>query len=388
MNKKLLFLFIIVLQIGCSSVKQTRQSINEGNYEDAINLAVKKLQNNKSKKGNQPYILMLKEAFDKAVINDNAKITFLKKENNIERIEEVYNLYLNLSDRQNKIQPLLPLTLLKTNKEVYFNFINYQENIIETKQKLVAHLYSKASSNLELKNLSKLNYRTIYSDLNYIQQLSPNYKDVINLLNISHKKGIDLVYVSLKNETNKVIPKRLEEDLLNFDTYRLNDFWTTYHVKKDNNENYDYELEFNFRNINISPERVNEKEIIKEKEVEEIVYVKDSLGKKIESVEIVNATCTIYQITQSKTCDIRGNVNVINLRDNNQIIENFQLVSGYTFTHVYGNYRGDKRALNKEFIEITNNKEVPFPSNEQMIYDTGKDLKNKLRSIFSKTNFR
>lgn len=388
MKKYTLSFFIVLLVFGCSSVKQTRQSINKGNYDEAINIAVKKLQNNKSKKGNQPYVVMLKEAFDKAVFEDNEKITFLKKENNIERIEVLYNLYSKLSDRQKKIQPLLPLILLKTNKEVNFDLINYQERILETKQQLVSHLYNKSVANLKLKNLSKLAYRAIHDDLSYVQQLSPNYTGVTNLLNTAHKKGTDLVYVTLQNKTDKVIPKRLEKDLLNFDTYRLNDFWTTYHVQKDKKLHYDYQLELTFRNINISPERVNEKEVIREKEVEETVYVKDSLGEKIASVKKVSATCTIYQITQSKTCEIRGNVNYIDLKDNHQIIKNFPLVSGYVFTHVYGNYRGDKRALNNKFTAIINRKEVPFPSNEQMIYDTGKDLKNKLRTIFLRNNFR
>jgi hypothetical protein len=31
---------------------------------------------------------------------------------------------------------------------------------------------------------------------------------------------------------------------------------------------------------------------------------------------------------------------------------------------------------------------VPFPSNEQMVYDTGSDLKNKLKGIIQRNNFR
>ena len=114
MKKKILPVLIILLIYSCSSVKKTRQAINKGNYETAINIAVKKLQNNKSKKRNQPHVLMLKEAFDKAVMEDHEKITFLKNENNIEKIEVLFNLYHRLSDRQKKIQPLLPLVLLKT----------------------------------------------------------------------------------------------------------------------------------------------------------------------------------------------------------------------------------------------------------------------------------
>ena len=220
MKKIIALLFFNLLLLSCSSVKQTRQSINEGSYDEAINIAIEKLQNNKSKKGNQPYILMLKEAFDKAVIRDNESIAFLKKENNPERIEEIFNLYLNLSERQNIIKPLLPLRIIETNEEVKFDFVNYQEKVLEAKEKLVAFLYDKSSSNLRANNLSKMGYRRIYDNLNYIQKLSPNYKNVISLLNLCHKKGTDWVYVAMRNRTNKVIPKRLEKDLLNFDVGR------------------------------------------------------------------------------------------------------------------------------------------------------------------------
>lgn len=388
MKKITIYVFVCALILSCSSVKQTRQFINMGNYDEAINLAVKKLQSNKLKKGNQPYVIMLKEAFDKAVIADNEKITFLEKENNPQKIEELYNLYKKLSERQNKIKPLLPLKIIESNKDVSFNFTNYQNDIIETQLALVKHLYKKSMTTLENKYLSKLDYRDVHNDLSYIQKLSPNYKDVVNLLNFTHQKGTDLVYVTLKNETNKVIPKRLEEDLLNFDTYRLNDFWTVYHVKKDNRINYDYQLQLNFRNIDISPERVNEKELIKEKEIEETITIKDDSGKEVKTIKKINAICTVYQITQLKNCEIRGNVKYIDLKNNNQIIENFPIVSRYAFTHIYGSYKGDKRALNDDFLRIIGAKEVPFPSNEQMIYDTGNDLKEKLRSIFVKNNFR
>ena len=84
---------VILLVSGCGSVKQTRQFINKGNYDNAINIAVKKLQNNKSKKGNQPYIVMLKEAFDKAVIEDNEKNALVSKGHTINVKEKLLGNY-------------------------------------------------------------------------------------------------------------------------------------------------------------------------------------------------------------------------------------------------------------------------------------------------------
>ena len=101
-------------------------------------------------------------------------------------------------------------------------------------------------------------------------------------MEIAHQNGLDFVIVSMKNESEKIIPKKLEEDLLNFDTYGLNDFWTVYHGKKNREITYDFSLELNLRNISISPEQVKEKEIIKESQVKEgLKYLLDEKQSKL-----------------------------------------------------------------------------------------------------------
>ena len=63
------------------------------------------------------------------------------------------------------------------------------------------------------------------------------------------------------------------------------------------------------------------------------------------------------------------------------------MASGFVFEHVYGNYKGDKRALDNDLLKLSDRRAVPFPSNEQMIYDSGEGLKNKIKSIISKYKF-
>ena len=61
----------------------------------------------------------------------------------------------------------------------------------------------------------------------------------------------------------------------------------------------------------------------------------------------------------------------------NQLVDRFPISSGYTFQNRFAAYKGDKRALIKEDLNLLNNRRIPFPSNEQMVYDTGEDLKAK-----------
>ncbi len=204
------------------------------------------------------------------------------------------------------------------------------------------------------------------------------------------------MFVSLQNKTKQVIPIRLEQDLLNFNTYKLNDLWTVYHTNKQSQLVYDYEMEIIFRDINISPEQIREKEVIKDKQVvdgwkylKDINgnFVKDSLGNNIKVDKLKTITCKVKEITQFKSVQVVGQVRYFNLFTN-QLMQSFPLASEFIFEHRYGTYRGNKKALDKKHLDLLNNKYIPFPSNEQMVYDCGEDLKNKIKNSITKNKFR
>jgi hypothetical protein len=392
MKKIILFTAFIFLITSCSSVKNTQEAISNGNYDSAINTAIDNLKRNKTKKRNQPYILLLEEAFIKATAKDLARINFLKKENNPEKIETV--LYENLKRRQETLKPVLPLFILAEKRDAVFQFTNYDDEIISNKNQLSAYLYSKAIKLFDANN--KFDYRAAYNDLDYIEKINPNFKDVRNLIDISRERGLDFVLVSMKNETQQVLPERLEEDLLNFDTYGLNELWTVYHGAKDAQITYDFGLELNLRKIEVSPEQVREKEIIKEKEVKDgFEYlldengdqVLDEEGDKIKVDKFVSVRCELYQFTQFKSAKVTGQVKYVNL-NSKQTIQTFPIVSAFAFQHAYANFKGDKRALESSYIDLIRSRVVSFPKNEQMIYDAGQGLKQKLKTIITRNTFR
>jgi predicted RNA-binding protein with RPS1 domain len=394
MKKQLLILFSISLFVACSSIKSTQEAINIGDYDKAIDLAIKNLKDNKTKKKKQPYVLMLEEAFQIVSIRDNKRVSFLKEDANPENLEAIYELYVSLKNRQQRIKPLLPLRILSSEKNAIFNFENYDAAIINSKKALSEHLYTNAKALFNTNN--KFDYRKAYNDLKYIEDINPNFKDTRNLMEQAIVSGRDFVFVSMKNETQKVIPKRLEEDLLNFDTYGLNDLWTVYHNKKDSRINYDFGLELNLRNIEVSPEQVRERQIIKEKQVKDgFKYlldtngnqVKDSLGNKIKVDKLLNVRCEFYQFTQFKSASVVGQVKYVDLYTK-QMLHVYPIESEFVFEHVYARHDGDKRALEESLLDLLILKAISFPTNERMIYDTGTDLKQKLKSIISRNKFR
>lgn len=390
-----LLLFVATLMVSCSSVKKTQEAINYGNYNEAINIALKNLRSNKTKKSNQPYVVMLEEAYEKATNRDLARIKFLKNEGNPSSLEEIYNLYVNLENRQFQIQPLLPLPIIDSGRNAKFSFNNYSNDIINSKEKLSEYLYIKANDVLN-KSSNKFDLRNVYNDLNYLNKINPNYKDVKALMEEVHFAGTDFVNVTMHNRSNKVIPLRLERDLLNFDTYKLNNFWTVYHNQRQPKINYNYLLEIDLREINISPEHIREKEVLEQKEIKDGwkykkdskgEIVKDSAGKSIKLDVYKKVKCRLNRVTQTKSTQVVGQIKYVNL-ENNQLLKSFPLASEFIFENIYANYRGDKKALSKQQLHYINNKFIPFPSNEQMVFDSGENLKQRIKQIVSNYKFQ
>lgn len=386
--------FLIVLFLASCGVKQTQSMLSNGDYDGAINRAIDGLRTNKNSKGNQDYVYLLEEAFAKAKERDLNDLSLLIKEKNPANLEKIYNLYNQLHNRQDRIRGVLPLRLIKENRNAVFPFNDYSNDIIASKADLSVYLYDNAKKLLSSRN--KLVIREAYDDLVYLDKLNPNFRDVKDLMDQAQFKGTDFVLVSTKNETNMVIPVRLQDDMLDFSTYGINDKWTVYHSKKQNDINYDFAMIVNFREIKISPEQVREKQFVKEKQIKDGTkplldangnQVKDEKGNVIMVDNMKTITASIYEFTQFKSVQTTAKVEYMDL-NSKQLIDAYPLSSEFVFNYIYANYNGDKRACEQDYFQYFERRAVPFPTNEQMVYDSGEDLKTKLKAIITGNRFR
>ncbi len=394
MKRLLLLGFFASIIVACNGVKKTQEAINIGDYGNAINTSIKNLAQNKSKKGNQPYILILEEAYQKNTDRELQHIAFLEKDDNPVNYEAIFNSYKNLKNIQERIQPLLPLFIMDENRSAEFEFKNYNAQLIDAKELLSEHLYDSAEELMD-RAASKQDYRKAYNDFKYLNKINPGFEDTEEMIEAAYEKGIDYVKVGMFNEAQQIIPSRLEEELLNFNTYGLDELWTRYHTNPQANVQYDYDMQIAFRDIQISPEQVNEKQIIKEKQIKDGyqyavdtngAIVKDSLGNKIKIDKFKTVRCNFYQFTQFKAAQVAGNVSFVDLKTK-QELDAYPLATEFIFEHIYANYEGDKRALDNESVALLNLAAVPFPTNEQMVYDAGEDLKARIKEILIRQRF-
>lgn len=378
-------LFFTILSCG---VKQTRYAINSGDYDEAIQIATNNLRNNKDKKGKQEYVYMLEEAFEKAKDRDLSQIAFFEKADSPRNLENIYNLFVALDQRQRDIKPLLPLRLEALNRNAKFKFDDYSEKLISSRAKFVSYLYD--NSTALLLTADKVNHRRAYEDLTYLRRLNPDYKNANSLIEQAFTKGADYISIETLNNTGLAIPLKLQSDLLNFSTQGLDEKWTVYHSIKQKNTSYDYAVIIDFRQINFSPDLVREREFTVEKEIIEKrkkrdrrgQIVNDSLGNPVMEDVVKILSANILETTQSKSVEVAAKIDYINLK-NNQLLQSFPLQSQFLFQNVFARYNGDINAVENDYKKLFNNRPLPFPSNEQMVYDTGEDLKAKIRAILT-----
>jgi len=388
----LLVSFILIL--SCNSVKMNQTYMDQGNYNEAIEVAVKKLRKDKTSSKSDAHIILLEEAYKKAVEKDKASIKFYKQQQNPTEVQNTYYKYLDLINRQETIQQILPLYSSSLQRNAKFKMENYSDKIAVARQNYSVFLYNMGLSYMKFQN--KLDYRKAYGSFKELSEISPNYRDSNSFLEEAHFKGTDFVLVQLFNKTNQILPYSLEGDLLRFDTYGLDEFWTEFHNLPQKNIFYNYGINVLFETIDISPERIVKEEFQLKKQINDgWEYQKDRHGNlvldedgnKIKKDIFITVKATLYQTVQTKSAIVNSMVIYIDFNENKEI-RSFPLTSEIVFENVFATYRGDKRALESDDLIHINNRFVYFPKDEQMIYDAGEGIKTQLFEILDEDSIR
>jgi len=394
MKKFILLIAFAVAFAGCNSVKRNQKFLLKGKYDQAIDLAVKKIGNDRNDKQIQEHIVLLEEAYAKAVSQDNRRISALQNNSSPEALRELYYIYSDLENRQEAIRPLLPLRNVETGFDASFPMVNYSQQFTNARTNFAKSLYSEAQGFMARNNT--MAYRDAHNVLSELKQLQSNYKNVDQLLEEAHFYGTDFVLVTLNNRSNILIPRRLEQELIDFNTYNLDDFWTEYHNEKQRDIQYNFGIVLNFREIGVSPERISEKDFSRSKEIKDgWKYKVDRYGNKIKDKDgnfikidvFKTVTARVTHTIQTKSVLVGGDVIYRDLQGGRNI-DKHPLASEFIFENVFAKYRGNEEALTQEDERLIRNDFIPFPDNAQMLLDAGDDIKGRLKEILKKNSFR
>lgn len=395
MKKKYIsYLLICFFILSCSSSRRAERQVLLGNFEQAIDIAISNLQRNKTNRRAQQQMLILEDAFAKMKIRDKNRIKFLEKERLPVNTVEIYRTYEKLNTIQDRIRPLLPLYNNNLGRDMNFQMTDLSRQIIEARDNVAEYFYQEA---LELLSYGdKMSARKAYEDLTELESIRPNYKNTRELLNEAFLMGTDFVLVSIVNGTDFVIPRPVQELLLDFNTFGLNDRWTQYHAEEERGLDYDYGIRIEFMNFLFSPDMLREREVKLEDEVVDGWeyqrdargnFVLDDKGERIRVNNYVKVSGILYKSIQQKSVAVEARVIYRDLKLG-QNINTFPLASEFIFENVFGSFQGDARVLNDDEKRIIRNAGVPFPSNERMLIDAGEEIKQNLRNIIYRNRIR
>ncbi|MGQ0828173.1 MAG: hypothetical protein ACT4ON_07250 [Bacteroidota bacterium] len=380
MKKIIIYLLISTLITACSS---SRKLMESGNYDAAIHKAVRKLTKRKKDKE----IIVLEQAYKKANERDMERINFLKKEGNPDNWNQLYTIYYNMSHRQNSVKPLLPLLIKSQNRDAVFELRNFDEELIQTKQKAAEFLYARALESLEKK--TKFDARKAYNDLQTVKNYYPNYKDLDTQIQKAINMGTSYVIFKMKNNTGVPLPPNFQDELTKISMAELNNNWLKYHVNELKDLDYDYTILVNMKNINVSPEAVKEIHYTESKEVPDgFQYVldakgnvkKDTSGNDIKLPKTKLVSCNVLEVYQNKKAIIAGTLDFID-NSNGQLLKTNPIASENFFEFRSATAMGDTNILKAETKAKLGKRPAPFPPDFDMILAAGQTLKGMVKDI-------
>ncbi len=364
MTKFIVILFSVFIATGCVSSKKLYQ---RGQYDQALRKSVKKIRGNAE---NTKEITILENSYKSANEANNNRIKYLKTEGNPESWNEIFSNYSYLKDRQELIRTVLPLK--NGNKVVDFPKIDYDNEIVEAKKNAAEYFYVHAKKLLSTNNSFKA--RDAYFELKKVKEYFNNYQDVDKYLEQARYAGITKVLLTFDNNTIIKLPTEFGKELLDFNIAPLNSEWVNYYNKNEN-ITFDNIIKINLKIIDISPEKLKEKESIQTKTIQDGTeyqldqhnnVIKDSLGNPIKVPRMVNVSCKVLEVLQQKASHLEGQ---IEFYDNigKTLITSKQIASDFFFENRAITANGDFRALDNETSKLVGKPPIPFPNNIQMI---------------------
>lgn len=384
-----LLLVLFALNACVSPVNLTEQ----GRYDEAIDLCVRKLSGKKKKKAK--YVEALETAFEKATQTDMRAVESLTKEDRPENWEIILRIHQGIRQRQSKIEPLLPL-VDEFGRTAQFRFVRIDDLEREAKEKTADYYYSEGMRLLERARQTgvKQDARQAYTYFSRISNLFRNFKDYDERLQEAHVLGTVNVLIRMSNESNVVLPRNFEEELLRMSTGDLNSHWKMFYTETQRDLQMDYTVLFRITDIAVSPERVREREYNDYREIEEgFEYVldqngnvlKDSLGNDVTKPKRITVQATVLEVFQNKAASVNGRVDYIDNVTRN-LIDSDQLNVNSLFENYASTFRGDRRALSKESLQRIGNQPMPFPPDEALLLQAANLLKPMLKQQIARNS--
>jgi hypothetical protein len=367
----------ILLVAGCKTVSKL---YDKGNYDEAVELAVKKLQ----KKPDDEMRGLLQSAYQYAVNDHDTRIHQLSDNTNDLKWEWIYSEYASLQKLYEAIHRS-PEALAIVNPVDYSSYLNtYADKAADTR-------FQRGMMWMD-KN-DKLSFRNAYNEFEVALQYRPGDLTFIERRNEAYENAVvNVVVMPMENDRyrfssyNNSEISNFENDLLRQLQYNAgNQFVKFYSSWEADSRNIqvDQFVDFRFSTFDLGRTRDERstREVSKDIVVKETVYRPDSIVKEYKKV-FAKITTT------NRTMSSEGNLQ-INIRDaSGRRLWSDNVRGNHSWCTEFSTYTGDERALSESDKQLVNRRQ-DYPPNEDeitrsIINEISSNMPGRVRNYFSR----
>lgn len=379
MNSKLYAYLLIGTGIFLFSCKTASKLYEKGNYDEAVELAAKKLQ----KDPDDPKLLgIIQDAYRFAVNDHESRISNNASSSNELRWEWMYNEYASLQRMYDAIYKVPSVFNLVKPTDYSSDLISYAEKAGDVR-------YDRGMAFLQ--HYDKQSYRQAYREFQAALKFIPGDRDITMRMNEAFNYAVTNVVVRPLQQQGGYVYSSYRVGADNFDDQLIrslqfsssNEFVRFYSAWDARSENIrvDKELDLRLAMVDIGRERDarDTRRVSKEVVVKETVYKPDSVVKEYRKV--------FADITTTRRLMNSSAVLQVSVRDADgrwQWSDDIPAV--HSWSTEFSNFTGDERALSDADKQLVNRrKEFPPTESEimrRMIEDISSDAQYRIRNYF------
>jgi len=375
---------IVILGSGC---KVAEKEFRKGNYDEAIDICVKRLIDNPDK---SEYIILMEDAFYRANTEDLDAIKALHTEGRPDRWESVYHIYEGIYNRQQKIAPLMPLYVGAEERDAEFKFVDAIGELNNAKKNAAAYWYAAGSEKLATGDMYKA--REAYYLLSNIYRFYATYKNVDDLINEAKQNGTADALFMITDRSSGNYNYAVQQEIDGFAVQEENGTWYRLHNAFPADE-ADYTVELVVRQVEAFQDRVSTNRYQESKEIVdgyEYVYdaegnkVLDSLGNPVKVPDYKTVTAFVTETWQEKVATVSGEI--LYKDRNGSVLRSIPVKSDAVFQNYYAVATGFYEALTPQSKQKIGGQPVPFPPDDVLLVDAVKQLKCNVDAVLHDYN--
>ena len=383
------FMYMLSITLLLVSCKSVNKMVEKGEYAKAFDYAISKLSGARNKK--KEHVMGLEKAYSKLTSTSLKEINRLNGQSRPENWPKIHDLYKGLADRQDRLEPLLPLTS-EDGYVASFDMKDYNKELEIAEENMCSYLYNHALNLMAKTERSgdKTHARNAYSDLMQILKYRSSYKDTDRQVEKALDLGTNFVEIRINNDLRDFMSRTIERNIADMSLSRLNSQWTEFRMARNADAGADYTVWVDLNNIGFSPERERQNNYTESKEVivktEKVKERRDSVDVWVEKQVYERVKADVSEVFREKQSELHGKVRVTDNRTR-EVIKSVPVNVFHDFKGYGCRYTGDERALTAETKKKLDSNLELFPSDGMMADDLSHAFKDVLMTELKNIRF-